>query len=52
MSFNLSLIFMLVGLTFLVVGYTQQIKPQCTKGTDVRILPRNVYDQIIEDSVI
>ena len=52
MKFNLSFLLFFIGLTFIVIGYTQQIKPQCVKGTDVRILPRNIYDQMIEDSVL
>lgn len=49
---NISFLLFITGITFIVIGYTQQIKPSCVKGTDVRILPRNVYDQIIEDSVL
>ena len=49
---NITFLLFITGLTFIVIGYSLEIKPMCKKGTDVRILPRNVYDQIIEDSVL
>ena len=49
---NLSMLFFIMGFTFIMIGYSQQVMPSCEKGTDVRIVSRNVYDQIIKDSVI
>ena len=46
------MLFFIMGFTFIMIGYSQQVMPSCEKGTDVRIVSRNVYDQIIKDSVI
>lgn len=30
-----------------VAGYTNQISPKCNEELSVKIIPRNVYDQIL-----
>ena len=52
MRINLSMLLFFLGFSFIVIGYSQEIKPNCEKGVDIRILPRNVYDEIIENSVL
>ena len=52
MKINLTMLFFVLGITFIMIGYSQQIVPSCNKGTEVRIVSRNVYDQIIKDSVL
>uniref|UniRef100_A0A6C0FC10 Uncharacterized protein n=1 Tax=viral metagenome TaxID=1070528 RepID=A0A6C0FC10_9ZZZZ len=49
---KLSLLLFIIGVLFITAGYTQQLDPGCKKGSEVRIVPRNVYDQIIKDSVL
>ena len=49
---RISLLLFVTGILFILTGYLHQIKPNCEKGVDVRIVPRNVYDQIIEDTVL
>ena len=49
---RLSLLLLTIGILFIVTGYAHQRSPQCNPGTEVRIVPRNVYDQIIEDSIL
>ena len=49
---KLSLLLFIIGILFFVAGYTQQLNPGCKRGTEVRIVPRNVYDQIISDSTL
>lgn len=49
---NLSMLLFIMGFTFIMIGYSQQVIPSCNKGTEVRIVSRNVYDQIIKDSVL
>ena len=34
------------------MGYANQMSPECKSGSEVRIVPRNVYDQIIQDSTL
>ena len=37
----------------LSIGFDKfQKHPQCKPGTEVRIVPRNVYDQITKDSTL
>ena len=49
---RLSLLIFIVGVLFITAGYTNQLDPKCKKGTEVRIVPRNVYDQIIQDATL
>lgn len=49
---KLSLLLFIIGVLFITAGYTNQLEPGCKRGTEVRIVPRNVYDQIINDSVL
>ena len=49
---RLSLLIFIIGSLFILAGYVQSISPQCENGTAVRIVPRNVYDQIISDATL
>lgn len=49
---RLSLLLFILGLICIVSGYTNSLNPQCNKGSEVRIVPRNVYDQITADSTL
>jgi len=49
---RVSLLLFTIGILFIVSGYAHQVSPTCKSGTDVRIVPRNVYDQIIKDSTL
>ena len=49
---RLSLLIFIIGLMFITMGYTNSLDPKCKKGSEVRIVPRNVYDQIIADSTL
>ena len=49
---RLSLLMFIVGIMFVISGYVQDNDPHCMPNTEVRIIPRNVYDQLIEDSTL
>jgi len=49
---KLSLLLFVFGIMCIISGYVQQLDPKCNKEPEIRILPRNVYDQIIEDSTL
>ena len=49
---RLSLLLFIIGIIFITAGYTNQLNPRCKSGSEVRIVPRNVYDQIIQDSTL
>ncbi len=49
---RLSLLLFIMGLMLITAGYTTQLDPKCKRGSEVRIVPRNVYDQIIQDSTL
>ena len=49
---RISLLLFIVGVLFITAGYTNSLNPKCKRGTEVRIVPRNVYDQIIHDATL
>lgn len=49
---KISLLMFIIGVLFIVAGYTQQLDPKCKPRTEIRIIPRNVYDQLIEDATL
>ena len=44
---NIALILLIIGVMMVVAGYTNQISPKCNKELSVKIIPRDVYDQIL-----
>ena len=44
---NIEFILFTLGILFITSGYTNQISPKCNKELSVKIIPRNVYDQIL-----
>lgn len=44
---NISLVLLMIGIMMVVAGYTNQISPQCDKDLSVKIVPRDVYDDIL-----
>lgn len=44
---NIALILFCIGVLFIVSGYTNQIYPHCNPDIKVRVVPRDVYDQIL-----
>ena len=49
---RLSLLLFVIGIICIVSGYVQQLDPQCKDKVEVKIVPRNVYDQLINDSTL
>lgn len=49
---KLNLFMFVIGILLVVAGYTQQLDNGCNNELEVRIIPRNVYDQLMIDSVI
>lgn len=49
---RLSLLLFVIGIIFVVLRYIQDKDPNCKPKTEIRILPRNVYDQLIKDSTL
>jgi len=49
---KLSLLLFIIGTLFITAGYTNQLDDGCKRGTEIRIVPRNIYDQIISDSTL
>ena len=49
---RLSLLILTIGVIFVVSGYIQDKHPHCNHKPEIRILPRNVYDQLIQDSTL
>ena len=47
---RLTLLLFALGVLLVVAGYTQQLDTKCENNVEVRIIPRNVYDQLIKDS--
>ena len=49
---KLSLLLFVFGIICIVSGYVQELDPQCKEKSEVKIIPRNVYDQLIEDATL
>ena len=49
---KLNLFMFVFGVLLVIAGYTQQLDTGCNNNLDVRIIPRNVYDQLISESVL
>ena len=49
---KLSLLLFIIGVLFIVSGYVQDLDPASKEKPEVKIIPRNVYDQLIEDSTL
>ena len=49
---KLNLFMFVIGILLVIAGYTQQLDTGCKNETGVRIIPRNVYDQLIVDSIL
>jgi|TARA_B000000460_G_C21254286_1_gene280479 hypothetical protein len=51
-NMKLSLLLFVIGVLCIVSGYVQDLDPKCKNKTEIRILPRNIYDQLIEDATL
>ena len=49
---RLSLLMFVFGIVCIISGYVQSLDPQCEPKSEIKFVPRNVYDQIVEDSVL
>ena len=47
---NTGLILFTLGIIMVVAGYVNQISPTCDQEIKIKIVPRNVYDEITEQS--
>tara|TARA_Y100000590_G_scaffold467218_1_gene645417 strand:+ start:1997 stop:2146 length:150 start_codon:yes stop_codon:yes gene_type:complete len=48
----IGLLLLIIGILFICSGYVNQLNPGCKDGTEIRILPRHVYDQVIKDATL
>tara|TARA_Y100000389_G_C17436134_1_gene505653 strand:+ start:729 stop:905 length:177 start_codon:yes stop_codon:yes gene_type:complete len=48
MKINIGLIILITGILFITAGYAHQVQPSCEKGIDIKFVPRNVYDEIMQ----
>ena len=44
---NYPLVIFTIGIIMVVAGYTNQISPKCNSEISVKIVPRDVYDEIL-----
>ena len=49
---NISLILFTLGIIMIVSGYTNQIAPKCNQDIKVRVIPRQVYDEILNNNTL
>jgi hypothetical protein len=49
---RISLLLFIMGMLFITAGYAHQVKPSCSKGTEVKFVPRDVYDEIMLNKVL
>ena len=46
---NIALIMFTLGIIMIVAGYTNQMSPQCDQDIKVRVVPREVYNEILNN---
>ena len=49
---NIALIMFTLGIIMIVAGYTNQMSPQCDQDIKVRVVPREVYHEILNNKDI
>lgn len=49
---NISLILFTLGIMFITAGYTSQLSPKCNQDIKIRIIPRQVYDEIVNNHTL
>ena len=48
MKINIGLIILITGILFITAGYAHQVRPSCEKGVEIKYVPRDVYDEIMQ----
>jgi len=49
---NIGLILFTIGVLMVVSGYINQVSPTCDQEIKIKIVPRNIYDEIVEQSTV
>jgi hypothetical protein len=44
---NIALILFILGVIMIVGGYSHQVSPKCNEDLKIKIVPRNIYDEIV-----
>ena len=44
---NIAIILFTLGIITVVAGYTNKVSPHCKTGVKIKIVPRNIYDEIL-----
>jgi len=44
---RLSLILFVIGISLIISGYTKQLSPECKNTVTTKIVPRHIYDEIV-----
>lgn len=44
---NIALILFILGVLMVVAGYANQVSPKCNEELKIKIVPRNIYDEIL-----
>jgi hypothetical protein len=46
---NIALVLFTLGIIMVVAGYTNQVSPHCNSDLKVKVVPRDVYDEILHN---
>ena len=49
---KLAFMLFIIGTMMIVAGFVNQVSPKCREGVEIRIVPRNVYDEIVSNSTL
>ena len=49
---KLAFMLFIIGTMMIVAGFVNQVAPKCREGVEIRIVPRNVYDEIVSNSTL
>ena len=46
---NIALVLFTLGIIMVVAGYTNQVSPHCNTDLKVKVVPRDVFDEILHN---
>jgi len=46
---NIALVLFTLGVIMVVAGYTNQVSPHCNTDLKVKVVPRDVFDEILHN---
>ena len=49
---NISFLLFIIGIIFFIIGYVNQMTPDCKDKQRVKFVPRDVYDNMVMTNIL